>query len=248
MKGALAEHNEPRPSVGGRSLGGTYVSSKAIPSPPRHRSCWITVAGWGALALVVSCSGTGPRSSPDGTTTGTPPSSTPSSIGLPPAVSMPRCVAVGDAGQLLGPCADHPSTDERVALIGRFLTALNAGEADVAVEAFAADSGFSDCDFIHARAYEQRGLSNVKAWIRERVQDHEALVAATYEVPDLDPLVAGISFASRSSDTLRRLGFPNGIVPDLAAKVRFTRRDGPLLIEEFASAPIGGPSTACRPR
>ena len=164
------------------------------------------------------------------------------------AASVPGCVVEDDTGRVVGSCADVPTSAARVELITRFLAAFNAGNIDVAMEAFATDSGVSDCDYDHVRAYEARGRAKVASWLEERARDHDVLLPATYEVADFDPLVAGVGFARRTNDTLRRLGFPNGIVPNLAAKVRFSLSDGRLLIETFANGPIGGLSTLCQPR
>ena len=54
---------------------------------------------------------------------------------------------------------------------------------------------------------------------------------------------AAVTYARRTSDTLRALGFPNGIVSGLGSKVGLTTQ-GPVRITTFASA---GDDESCRP-
>ena len=54
-----------------------------------------------------------------------------------------------------------------------------------------------------------------------------------------------VSRALRSSDSLKSPGFPNGIRPQLSAKVIFDR--GTDRIRGFANGPFGGDQRSCRP-
>lgn len=66
-----------------------------------------------------------------------------------------------------------------------------------------------------------------------------------------DGLVLGVSFARRTSDTLAAQGSPNGIEPQLAAKVVFDYSDPAStssrgLITGVANGPFGGSPEACQ--
>jgi len=63
--------------------------------------------------------------------------------------------------------------------------------------------------------------------------------------PSTGAHVVAVAYARRTSDTLRALGFPNGINPQAATKVVFTATDD--RIRAFANGPFGGPSELCRP-
>jgi hypothetical protein len=75
--------------------------------------------------------------------------------------------------------------------------------------------------------------------------DHDQLQLSRIvnENPD-DELVAGIEYARRTSTTLQRLGFGNGIMPKLATKVVFTA--DPVRIAAFANGPVGGDPHSCQ--
>ena len=57
--------------------------------------------------------------------------------------------------------------------------------------------------------------------------------------------VVGVVWALRSSDSLKSLGFPKGIRPQLSAKVDFDRTTNQ--ITRFANGPYGGDQRSCRP-
>lgn len=55
--------------------------------------------------------------------------------------------------------------------------------------------------------------------------------------------VLGVSFVRRNSVSISRGGHPDGITPEVAAKVKF---DSEELITEFNNGPYGGPPGGCR--
>ena len=134
-----------------------------------------------------------------------------------------------------------------VAVVVEFLRACNAGQLEAALAMFAGNPGVSDCDYQAVEDVEFHGPAEVGRWLRQRIAEHDVLTVARIfnENPDQPVGGVGVEYQRRSSDTLRALGFPNGITPTLATKVVFSADDR---IERFANGPFGGPAEACRPR
>jgi len=109
---------------------------------------------------------------------------------------------------------------DKVALVVRFVTAFNAGRLDDASAVFASDASVNDCDYATHAIVEAQGLPAIRAWLVQRFADHDRLVIARIfnMNPDSDQAV-GVDFASRSSDTMARLGAPNCLVPQVSAKI-----------------------------
>jgi hypothetical protein len=93
------------------------------------------------------------------------------------------------------------------------------------------------------------GRRGVAAWLRQRFADDDYLgIARVWNGNAASPVgVLAVDWKIRESATLRRLGFSRGIVPQLSAKVVFTRGFPPR-IKAFANGPVGGDPSACRPR
>jgi hypothetical protein len=89
----------------------------------------------------------------------------------------------------------------------------------------------------------------VERWLNQRFADRDYLqVGRVYnENPETPTGGLGVEFSRRTSKTLRALGFPNGIKPQLSAKVRLTSV-GVSRIAVFANGPVGGSQDSCRPR
>jgi hypothetical protein len=136
-----------------------------------------------------------------------------------------------------------------VATLVAFLDAFNAGRVEVAVALFAANVTISDCDYRAVRVITATGAEAAGQWLRERVADHDQLVLGSVRNDNPDAAtgshVVGVTFTRRASDTLRSLGFANGIAPGLAAKVGFTSTDD--RINGFGNGPFGGSAESCRP-
>ena len=130
--------------------------------------------------------------------------------------------------------------------IARFGDAYNGGRVEEAMPLLGADFGGSDCDYRQAAAVSFSGQEQTRAWLRQRAADHDRLeIREVYNVnPDQPVGVAGVEWARRANDTLRTLGFGDGIVLRLAAKVVFNRSGG---IRAFANGPEGGSASSCRP-
>jgi hypothetical protein len=150
------------------------------------------------------------------------------------------------------PAPSSPSTDifavtgleaERVASVVRFVTAFNAARLDDASAVFADDAAVNDCDFATHAIVEARGRAAIRAWLVQRFADHDRLVIAGIFNANPDPnsnQVVGVEFARRSSDTIARLGAPNGLVPQAEAKVVFDVSGQRITV--FANAPGGAPN------
>ena len=107
-----------------------------------------------------------------------------------------------------------------VALVVRFVDAFNAADLETAAALFADDADVSDCDFMTHTVVEAQGRDAIRAWLVGRFADHDRLVIGRIfnANPDSDRAV-GVEFALRSSDTIASLGAPDGITPDVSAKV-----------------------------
>lgn len=132
-----------------------------------------------------------------------------------------------------------------------FLAAYNAGDLDAALAAIAEPWGWSDCDYARGIAATGTGRDTFAAWLRQRFADHDRLFLGQIVLGGQDGLVMGVSFARRTSDTLRSQGLPDGVEPQLAAKIIFDYTDpaipGPRgRMVTFANGPFGGPPESCK--
>ena len=136
-----------------------------------------------------------------------------------------------------------------VATLVAFLDAYNAGRVDAALALLTADVSVSDCDYRAVGVTFANGTEAARRWLLDRAADHDQLVLESIRNENPDPTtgshVVAVAFTRRTSDTLRSLGFPNGIAPGLADKVVFTGTDD--RIRGFANGPGGGSAEFCRP-
>jgi len=130
-----------------------------------------------------------------------------------------------------------------------FLDAYNAGRVDAALALLTSDVVASDCDYRAASSVSVSGIEAARRWLQQRADDHDQLVLESVANENADPTtgshVVAVSYARRTSDTLRALGYPNGLSPRLATKVVFSTSDDH--IRAFANGPGGGSSEFCRP-
>ncbi len=135
-----------------------------------------------------------------------------------------------------------------VATLVGFLDAYNAGRVDAALAFLAPDVTGSDCDYRTASTISISGTDSARRWLQERAADHDQLVLESVANENPDPSsgshVVAVSYSRRTSDTLRALGYPNGVSARLATKVVFTASDDH--IRAFANGPGGGSSGFCR--
>jgi ketosteroid isomerase-like protein len=137
-----------------------------------------------------------------------------------------------------------------VATLVAFLDAYDAGDVSRAVALLSDDVSISDCDNRGPKVLAPNGRDAARQWLSERAADHDQLVLESIRNENPDPTtgshVVAVSYTRRTSDTLRALGFPNGIEPQTATKAVFTATDDRL--RAFANGPFGGPIDLCRPR
>ncbi len=131
----------------------------------------------------------------------------------------------------------------------RFVNAFNAHNLKQAVATFSQNANASDCDYSHVHVVLLSGKRAIAAWLRKRFADDDHLgIARVFNENTAQAVgVLGIDWSLRTSKTLRRLGFPRGIVPQVVAKVVFTPGFPPR-IRAFANGPGGGDRSICRPR
>lgn len=139
-----------------------------------------------------------------------------------------------------------------VATVIAFLQAYNAGQRDAALALLTDDVVGSDCDYWEGRVILFEGKERATTWLRERIAEHDQLLLGAIENAHVDQREGGsgahvvaVTYARRSSDSLRARGFPDGITPDVGTKVVFTRADD--RIGAFANGPGGGPAELCQP-
>ena len=136
----------------------------------------------------------------------------------------------------------------QVALVVAFVDAFNAGDMDEIHALSDVGLGLSDCDYVEVRAVDLRGRE-LDNWLRARFADHDHLVIKRIfnfnPEPSSGAHVVGVEWLTRTSKTLTRLGFPNGIEPATSAKVVFNEADD--RIRSFANGPVGGDPELCRP-
>ena len=102
----------------------------------------------------------------------------------------------------------------------------------------------SDCDFSAGTAFGVRGTEEVRHWLTDRFSDHDEISIGTIDVVAGDPPVAAVHLTLRSSDTLVRVGFPDGWVPTVGdVKVQFVA--SPLRIAVWAMGPVGANPPLC---
>lgn len=136
------------------------------------------------------------------------------------------------------------------ATIVAFLDAYNSGQLERALGQMTADIRLSDCDYRSGNAVLLEGHEQVRAWLRERFADHDALVLAELQFGEPSEVGgsfgAALSYERRTSDTLRSLGFPDGIKPRLATKAILAGGGDRLVAFVNGAALAAGPHPVCR--
>jgi hypothetical protein len=129
----------------------------------------------------------------------------------------------------------------------QFIAAFNGRRLRPALDLLTPRVSVSDCDYKHVRAVTFNGRQNVARWLRRRFADRDRLTPTRIfnENPAQLVGVLGVEYGRRTSNTLRALGFPAGIVPRGATKIVFSAQ--PVRIRVFANGPVGGDPNLCRP-
>ena len=139
--------------------------------------------------------------------------------------------------------------EEVNALVG-FLTAYNRRDLRAALSYFTTGprrSHFpraSDCDYRRRKTVVFLFREGVKRWLRQRFADHDHLtLSRVHDDNPTEPVgVVAISYARRTSDTLRKLGYSRGIVPQAEQKLPFVFVRGKAKFNFFALGSTGAPT------
>ncbi|MFL5802505.1 MAG: hypothetical protein ACJ8CR_12290 [Roseiflexaceae bacterium] len=205
----------------------------------RRSSCRLYGAiGVGFLALILTGCRSGPTSGD--TSTGAAPATTAlaTMVQLTAATPAP---SVPPPERATAPPLPTPQTPS-AGLVIAFIRAYNAGDLAAAAALLDDRAVASDCDYRRVRPIGFIGKSMVMDWLRERMADHDQLTIGKIEVSGG---AVGVGYTRRTSDTLRTLGFPDGIRPISATKVLLT--SDRKHIGAFANGPVGGDPEICRP-
>lgn len=131
------------------------------------------------------------------------------------------------------------------ATVVAFLDAYNAGRVDAALAYLTPDVAILDCDYRSGKVFNVHTTPGAREWLRNRAGDHDFLVLESIknENPDMSTgsHVVAVSYAKRTSDTLRSLGYPSGVLPSLGAKIVFNETND--LMRTF----MAGIADPCRP-
>lgn len=133
-------------------------------------------------------------------------------------------------------------------LIHNFVSLYNSGDSAGVLALFDDKPVVSDCNYTESAAVQFVGRADVAGWLAMRISDKDQFTLGEIEIgSDPNIKVAGVVFVRRTSVTLRALGFRDGIVPKLAAKVRLVGQGATRRIDAFALGSIGGDSAGCAP-
>jgi len=158
-----------------------------------------------------------------------------------PQTAAPTTQTAVPSDHAAAPPLPTPQTAE-AGIVLAFILAYNTGDLDAAVALLDDGVGVSDCDYQRVRPIGFMGKAAVTDWLRQRMADHDQLTVQEIEVGGG---AVGVGYARRTSDTLRKLGFADGIRPQSATKVILT--SDRKRIAMFANGPVGGDPETCRP-
>ncbi len=134
-----------------------------------------------------------------------------------------------------------------VATVVQFVDAYNSGDVAGALALFA-DSPkvwFSACRYRTGETIDGTGKTAIKSWLAEAAAEHSRLVLGSIEDANPDRPIGGVGMqlTRQTSDTIRKLGYPGGIIPASGTEIIFDR-GGKIL--RFASGSFGGPQSMCQ--
>jgi len=159
----------------------------------------------------------------------------------------------------------HPTTftvsrlqAEEIAAVVGFIRAYNRANLKAALTYLEDKRGAhgqettaaTDCDYRRQTEKIYVFRSGFARWLRQRFADHDRLLLS--QILDQNPAqlvgVVGVRFARRKSDTLRKLGFPRGIVPKITMKLPLHFHRGRVKFPFFAlaSRAPAGPNPDCK--
>ena len=195
----------------------------------------------GVLALILTACRSVPTNVDTGTSAAT--DSTAPSVVAPMSAPLlgPTTRNVPLAERATAAPLPTPQTAEAGIVIA-FIHAYNAGDLAAALALLDDRMSASDCDYQRVRPIGFMGKRAVADWLRQRMADHDQLTIQEIEVSG-DAI--GMAYSRRTSDSLQKLGFPDGIQPRGGTKVVLTSDRKHLAT--FANGPVGGDPEFCRP-
>jgi len=140
--------------------------------------------------------------------------------------------------------------EELAAVVG-FVRAYNRRDLNAALSYFATTRNqgqtrntATDCDYRRQKTVVYTLRKGAVQWLKHRFADHDRLTLRRIydENPEQPVGVVAVEYALRTSDTLRKLGFPNGIVPQVGQKLVFRFEGGVAKFPVFGLASIGAPT------
>lgn len=165
-------------------------------------------------------------------------------VGAGLAAVLGIAIARGDAA-IPGTFTVNAAQAKQVTAVVEFLRAYNRARLHPALAVLAAQPSGSDCDYRREQSFTFRGREATVRWLRGLFRDRDRLtLARIYNENANQSRVVAVEFSRRTSDSLRAMGFRNGIRPRVAAKVVFTPG---TRIATFAFGPGGGDPELCRP-
>lgn len=116
-----------------------------------------------------------------------------------------------------------PRQMQAVTTMRSIISAYNAGQLGAVLALVSDDVRWVDCDYGQrppvARVVD--GKTALALWLGQRLADHDYLEIGQVELGGRDGLTMGLTLRRRTSDTIRALGFSDGIAPLVSAKVIF---------------------------
>lgn len=140
---------------------------------------------------------------------------------------------------------------EEIAAVVGFVRAYNGRNLNAALSYFATKRPqgqtritVTDCDYRRQRTVVYVLRTGAVQWLKQRFADRDRLTLRRIydENPEQLVGVVAVEYARRTSDTLRRLGFPNGIVPQVGQKLPFRFEGGVAKFPLFGLASTGAPA------
>jgi hypothetical protein len=135
----------------------------------------------------------------------------------------------------------------QVSTVVRMIDAYNLGRIDEVLSLLDDSVVWTDCDYKAIALVALGGKTQVAPYLKLRFADHDQyeIESVWNQNPGADgALTVGLDYSRRASDSLRALGFSNGIRPSLASKVVFDSTGS--RITRFANGPYGGSAETCR--
>jgi hypothetical protein len=102
----------------------------------------------------------------------------------------------------------------------------------------------TDCDYRRQTTKVYALRQGFIRWLRGRFADHDRLtIGRIFDENPAQPVgVVGVEYSRRTSDTLRELGYPNGIVPQGTQKLPFVFQSGLAKFPFFGLASPSAPT------